>query len=235
MTAKVADLMTAPAHTVAPEDSLFHAAELMWGADCGGLPVVAADGTLAGFVTDRDIAMCAAIQGRTLHEMPVSAAMTFGAESVGVKDDLAAAHGKLRARRVHRLPVIDAAGAVVGLLSLADLVRDAHAHPKARSSQTEVRATVSSLAEPWDDASPEGGRGVTLPAADAAPSQPTRKPATRSVTKPAAKTSATRKHVKKAEPKSKTVRSASITRKAAGSGSTRGKRAGGGRSASAGA
>lgn len=150
----VATLMTSPARTVRAEDSLFQAAEAMWGGDCGGVPVVDGEGRLAGFVTDRDIAMCAAIQGRTLHELPVTAAMTFGAVGVAEDADLAAAHGLLRTHRVRRLPVLDATGVVVGLLSLADLVRDAARHPKQKSRGEDLRATIELLARPWSEISP---------------------------------------------------------------------------------
>jgi CBS domain-containing protein len=145
MKTTVKDLMTAPARTVRSDDTLYLAAEAMWEGDCGGVPVVDGDGKLSGFVTDRDITMCAAIQGRTLHELPVTAAMSFDAASVTAGESVGHAHGLLRERQVRRLPVVDEAGAVVGVLSLADLVRDAAAHPTARSRTQDVRATVTAV------------------------------------------------------------------------------------------
>jgi CBS domain-containing protein len=47
----------------------------MWEEGRGVVPVVAADGRLAGILTDRDICMAAWIQGKTLHEIPVASAM----------------------------------------------------------------------------------------------------------------------------------------------------------------
>jgi CBS domain-containing protein len=145
MKTTVKDLMTAPARTVRSDDTLYLAAEAMWEGDCGGVPVVDGNGKLSGFVTDRDITMCAAIQGRTLHELPVTAAMSFDAASVTADESVGHAHGLLRERQVRRLPVVDEAGAVLGVLSLADLVRDAAAHPTARSRTQDLRATVAAV------------------------------------------------------------------------------------------
>jgi len=150
----VKQLMTAPARTVRSHESLFQAAEAMWEGDCGGIPVVSDEGQLAGFVTDRDVTMCAAIQGRTLHELPVTAAMTFEATSVGEQDSLEAAHELLRERRVRRLPVVDKAGAVVGMLSLVDLVRDAAANPRARTRVSAVRDTLIAVSQPVEASGP---------------------------------------------------------------------------------
>ena len=51
---KVADLMTKDVRTCTPEDSLSHAARLMWEGDFGALPVVNPRGQVIGMVTDRD-------------------------------------------------------------------------------------------------------------------------------------------------------------------------------------
>ena len=52
---RVRDLMSKSVVTIAPEESAALAARLLSRHELGALPVCAADGTLAGIVTDRDI------------------------------------------------------------------------------------------------------------------------------------------------------------------------------------
>lgn len=58
---RVDDLMTKQVFSCRPEDSLEHAAQLMWDHDCGCLPVCAGAsngaGKTIGVITDRDICM----------------------------------------------------------------------------------------------------------------------------------------------------------------------------------
>lgn len=179
----VRDLMSSPARCVRAEDSLFVAAELMWGGDCGGVPVVDGDGKLAGFVTDRDIAMCAAIQGRTLHELPVSAAMTFGGVGVPASARLGLAHTLLCKARVRRLPVQDQDGVVIGVLSLADLVRDAADQPKSRSKWNDLRTTFTAVSLQPDLAASSSSAAADPGAATKATTKSTAKPASKAATK----------------------------------------------------
>ena len=55
----VKQIMTHPVVTCSIESHLNVVARLMWDNDCGTIPVVDAEGRLAGIVTDRDICMAA--------------------------------------------------------------------------------------------------------------------------------------------------------------------------------
>lgn len=123
--ATVAASMVRDVAACRPDDSLNEAANLMWRRDCGFVPVVADEvgRTLVGVVTDRDIAMTAFFRGQSLKEIAVSAAMSPPTQVAHPDDDLEAALERMRRAQVHRLPVVDAAGRLVGVLSLADVLR----------------------------------------------------------------------------------------------------------------
>jgi CBS domain-containing protein len=107
-----------------PEDSLNEAARLMWEHDIGCVPVVNAQGHVVGVVTDRDISMCAYIQGGCLANIPVSAAMSHGVHVCRGTDSLTTAAGLMRNQQVRRLPVVDDAEQIIGIVSINDLVRE---------------------------------------------------------------------------------------------------------------
>lgn len=51
------EFMKQPVLTCRSDDTLNHAAQIMWDHDCGAIPVVDQDGRLVGILTDRDIWM----------------------------------------------------------------------------------------------------------------------------------------------------------------------------------
>jgi len=124
----VEDLMTRSVQSCSPDDTLDRAAQLMWENDCGIIPVCAADGIkrTIGVITDRDICMCAHIQGRALHDIKVSEAIKDQKLRVcKTGDSVGEAEAAMRQARIRRLPVVDAQGGLVGMLSFADLARAA--------------------------------------------------------------------------------------------------------------
>lgn len=118
----VADLMSAEVFTCGPDDSLGHAAGLLLTHDCGCVVVVGADRRVLGTVTDRDGFVAALTEGGLLERMPVTTAMTRPA-TCSPRDELDAASALLRDAPAHRLPVIDSAGRLVGILSGRSLAR----------------------------------------------------------------------------------------------------------------
>jgi CBS domain-containing protein len=102
-------------------DTLNRAAQLMWGVDCGCVPVISTsgDGRLIGIVTDRDIAMAAYTQGKYLWAIPVGTAMSRKVVSCRAKDGIDEAVALMRDNRVRRLPIVDQSGRPVGILSSA--------------------------------------------------------------------------------------------------------------------
>ncbi len=119
----VKDLMTKQPATVSMDDALATAAQKMWDGDCGALPVLRSDGTVAGMITDRDICMATWSRGLAPSAICVAEAMSTDLVSCSPEDTIAAVEGALRSNQLRRLPVLDAAGRLVGILSLADIAR----------------------------------------------------------------------------------------------------------------
>jgi CBS domain-containing protein len=118
----VQELMTAPVHSVSPRDTLNCAARFMRDHAVGCLPVVDDDGRLVGILTDRDIAMAAYEIGEALWKLAVESHMHTPVYTIGAGDSIGDALKLMRTRHVRRLPVVDADGRPIGLLSLDDIV-----------------------------------------------------------------------------------------------------------------
>jgi CBS domain-containing protein len=119
----VIEIMSSPAHTCVTSDTLARAAQLMWEHDCGALPVVDGTGRAVAMITDRDICMAAYLQGRPPADIAVMAAASRCLYSVQPNDAVEVALAKMRAHQTRRLPVIDERGNLIGVISLADIIR----------------------------------------------------------------------------------------------------------------
>ncbi len=151
---KVEQLMTRNVKACSEAETLNHAAQLMWEADCGFIPVISTngDGALVGVVTDRDIAMAAYTQGKQLWGIPVGTAMARKVIACHAKDGISQAEAIMRDNRIRRLPVLDEKERLVGILSLNDIAREAEretaAGKRAEVSLDEVSRTLASLCQP---------------------------------------------------------------------------------------
>jgi CBS-domain-containing membrane protein len=137
--------MTRTVRACAIHDTLNAAARIMWDHDCGCAPVVDAHGRLAGIVTDRDVCMAAYTQGVPLAAVPVERAMSARVISCARGDDLDTAHRLMRTHLIHRLPVVDTRGHLLGILSLSDLVRHARTNSAPPSEAVEVATTLYAI------------------------------------------------------------------------------------------
>lgn len=146
------DLMTHPAITCHVNESLSMAAHRMWEQDCGSLPVVNDDGKLTGMITDRDICMCALHQGQPLSTLRVADAMSRTLTACAPRDKVSEVEQLMRSQQVRRLPVIDKDGSLCGIVSLADLAREAssgNGNPLGSGvSGSEVGEVLASICEP---------------------------------------------------------------------------------------
>jgi CBS domain-containing protein len=121
----IRDIMTRNVVSCPKDLDIGAAARLMLQGRFGTLPVVDAYGKLAGIITDRDIAMAAATRDRRASEIAVHEAMTDSVRSCFADDDIRSGLKQMEEARVRRLPVIDGAGHLVGILSVDDVVRRA--------------------------------------------------------------------------------------------------------------
>jgi CBS domain-containing protein len=120
--------MTACPACCTPSTSLTDVARLMVENDCGEIPVVEdmESRKLAGVITDRDIATRIVAAGRNSAEAAALDCMTSPAVSVQADTSLQACCELMETHQIRRVPVVDEAGGVVGIVSLADVVRSAN-------------------------------------------------------------------------------------------------------------
>jgi CBS-domain-containing membrane protein len=120
----VADVMSRDVRVCRAQDSLNEAARMMWEGDCGCVPVVDEQKRVIGVVTDRDVCMCAYIQGGSLASLSVGAAMSHGVHVCRPTDSLAGAASTMQDHQIRRLPVVDDENRIIGVLSVADVARE---------------------------------------------------------------------------------------------------------------
>ena len=118
---KVGDLMTRDVEFIGVADTVAEAAAAMGDLGVGALPVGSA-ADLQGILTDRDILFRVVAKGLDARTL-VGDVMTATLFSCRQEDSVSTALNLMGARNVRRLPVLDADGAVVGLVTLADLSR----------------------------------------------------------------------------------------------------------------
>jgi CBS domain-containing protein len=138
----VRDVMTADVRTVAPGMSLKEAAGVLIEGRISGVPVVDNDGKVLGVLSEGDIlfkertpderpgAVIAWLfdplqfeESRKLGARVVGEAMTGPAVTIRPERPVSAAAALMLDRGVNRLPVVDRTGALVGIVTRADLVR----------------------------------------------------------------------------------------------------------------
>jgi CBS domain-containing protein len=146
---KIESVMSKDIGTCTPAQSLNDAAQIMWERDCGIVPIVGHDGDrrLLGVITDRDIAIAAYTKGRRLSEIGIGDVMTKAVISCRSTDSVDDAERAMRQAQVHRLPVVDEAGAVVGVLSLADIACATHKGIE-KVSPRDLGETVAAIRRP---------------------------------------------------------------------------------------
>ena len=155
----VRELMTRDVACCRSDDTCARVAKLMWDCDCGAIPVRDDDGRLVGMITDRDICMATWMQDSAPSALRVSAVMSTDLSVCGPSDSVESAERLMRSRQIRRLPVVDTDRQVVGVLSLADIVRASEGgRGRARIVPEEVAATLAGICQPR----PNTGAGLRV-------------------------------------------------------------------------
>lgn len=141
---KVKDLMTSEVGACAPDANLASVVSIMWNNDCGAVPVVA-DGKVVGIITDRDIAVAAATTNQPASDIPVSTVINGTVYTCQAEDGVEAAIAAMQENKVRRLPVVDADGGLLGIVSVNDLVRHAGKSTSAKSKTVATKDVVETL------------------------------------------------------------------------------------------
>jgi len=108
-------------YSVAPQDSVLHAIEVMATKHIGAL-LVMEQGTLRGIISERDYARKVILKHRSSHDTPVGDIMTSPAITVTPEETVHHCMQIMTEHRIRHLPVV-AVGKVLGMLSIGDLVK----------------------------------------------------------------------------------------------------------------
>ena len=119
---RVVEIMMGTPYHCSPETNLGSATELMWIGNCGFLPVVGQDNKVMGVITDRDICVALGTRNRTAGNVTVGEVMSGKMFACAPEDQIISALETMRSGHVRRLPVVTKAGALVGVLSIDDVI-----------------------------------------------------------------------------------------------------------------
>lgn len=147
----VDDLMCRSVESCTTDSDLTAAAMIMWRRDCGIVPVIEeTNGRTVGVITDRDICMAVATKGRPASQITVGETMSHDVFCCRPEDTLASALDTMRSRKVRRLPVVDEANRLRGILSLNDVVIHTRVLETGRDAEprtADVMHTLQSISE----------------------------------------------------------------------------------------
>ena len=137
-----AELMTPSPTCCHPENTVIEAAELMQREDVGLVPVVNGDNAkLIGVLTDRDIVMKVVASGRDPRGTAVSEVMTTEPVACLAQESIEFVMELMASKQVRRIPIVDKDGAIVGIVSQADIATRL-------SNPEETGQVVQAISEP---------------------------------------------------------------------------------------
>ena len=119
---KVKEVMMGTPYYCQLDTNLGSATELMWNGNCGFLPVIGAEGKIAGAVTDRDLCIALGTRNRLPGEVKIREVMSHRLFACSAGDDVHAALEIMKEGGVRRLPVLGEDGALVGVISIDDVL-----------------------------------------------------------------------------------------------------------------
>jgi CBS domain-containing protein len=134
----VKQVMSGEVKLAKPDQTIREAARMMAELDCGCLPVAEND-RLIGMITDRDIAVRAVAEGKSL-KTPIREVMTREVKYCFEDAELDEVAQNMADIKVRRLPVLNQKKRLVGILSLGDIALSEGA--------TTAASALSSISEP---------------------------------------------------------------------------------------
>lgn len=121
----VEQIMTHNVATCTPDASLRQVAQMMIDYDCGEIPVVESPTSrhIVGVITDRDIAVRAVAKGLGPEETVAKDCMTSKVYTVTPNTPIEECMDVMEDEQVRRVPVVDSAGNICGIVAQADLAK----------------------------------------------------------------------------------------------------------------
>ncbi|HMS55206.1 MAG TPA: IMP dehydrogenase [Fimbriimonadaceae bacterium] len=148
-----------------PNETIQDALNLMERFHISGVPIVDANGTLVGILTNRDIRFETDFS-KAIHERMTSKDLV----TAPVGTNLEIAETMLAEHRIEKLPIVDGAGKLVGLITIKDILK-VKQHPNATKDgkgRLVVGAAIGALREPYERSKALLDAGVDFVVIDAA-------------------------------------------------------------------
>lgn len=152
------DIMTRDPECCRRDQTARDAATVMRDRDCGCVPIVDGAGKVIGIVTDRDLAVRATASGKD-STTKLNDLMTAVASCCGPDDDLRDVEQKMAELQVRRIPIVDAGGLCVGIISQADIARAAATDSEV--TEREVALVVERISQPPGQGRARTDAGIT--------------------------------------------------------------------------
>lgn len=147
------DIMTKKPNCCTVNQTARDAALVMRDRDCGVVPVVDDGGRVVGIVTDRDLTVRGIAAGRDVNTR-LGDLMTASVECCGQDDDLRDVEQKMAELQVRRIPIVDAGGRCLGIISQADIARAASIDDGVVTGE-EVALVIEQISQPRHRAKPK--------------------------------------------------------------------------------
>lgn len=109
--------------TIGPDAGIGEAAKLLADNRIGAVVVVEPGGSLAGILSERDIVRGLAAEAAVCTTARVRDLMTRSVQTCSEDDTLEGLMQVMTARRIRHLPVVDGNGALVGMVTIGDVVK----------------------------------------------------------------------------------------------------------------
>jgi CBS domain-containing protein len=122
LVSEILDLKGRRVVTIDSEATVQEAAAKLVQNDVGSLPVLDADGRLAGVLSERDVLRLVHHRGEQFGSLPVSAVMTCNPVTCRVDDSVDEVMGLMSERRIAKVPVVED-DALVGVVSVGDVIK----------------------------------------------------------------------------------------------------------------
>jgi len=122
----IQEVMTPDVQTISSQETVQRAAQLMDELNVGAIPVVD-DGKLIGMVTDRDITVRSVAVGQDPTSTRVNEVMSTDVRTCTVEQSVDDVLAQMADVQIRRVPVVDADGQIIGIVSLGDVVTKAPA------------------------------------------------------------------------------------------------------------
>jgi CBS domain-containing protein len=132
---KVKDVMSKSVACCEPDTPLQEVAAMMVDCNCGEIPVADESGRLLGVITDRDITCRAVAKGRNPLDLTAADCMTSPAVTVTADTTLDDCCEVLERYQIRRVPVVEGDGICAGIVSVADIARNASGRATAKVVQ----------------------------------------------------------------------------------------------------